>query len=398
VVVAPSLSGIGERDLTAVRGAPSPLDVGLRGSLDGIVPGGEVVGVVRAVSPGTRGVAEGERVVVDPVLSCLQKGLPMCGRCGAGETHRCENADRAGRMASGSRVGRSPSAGGGWSEAVLAHESMLVHQGSMADHRAVLAVPAATALHAARAWPARGDRVAVLGTGVPALLLVACLRRMFPQVEVATIERARDHEGGAGWDRRSRAVGALKAWRGSDEAILDGIAFDVSARRLRVDHDPLPVLDGGLDAVFDTTATASTLGLRLLRAGGTYVAAGEAEAHDIEWPLVVRRELVVHGRSGHATGPDGRPALAAVRDWLSDPAFPADDLVTHRFPLEQYHEAISVASRSPDGGTCRVVFVGPESTVMRSAGVDADAEPAEAAHGLLGRVRGIASSAGTPRG
>jgi len=126
------------------------------------------------------------------------------------------------------------------------------------------------------------------------------------------------------------------------------------------------------------------------------VVTGDVGAAGIDWPLVVRREITVHGRSGHAPGPDGRPALAAVRDWLADPAFPVDGLVTHRFPLEQHEQAINLAAGSPDNGGGRVVFVGPASTMLRTPADEPAARSEDHTIGLLGRLRGLPTRAGSP--
>ena len=191
-------------------------------------------------------------------------------------------------------------------------------------------------------------------------------------------------------------MGAGSVWRGRDDQLLDGLAAHLSARLLRCGADALPVLDGGFDAVFDTTADGAALSLRLVRAGGTLITASDATAGVVDWPVVVRREITVQGRAVHAVGPDGRPALAAVRDWLADPAFPADGLVTHRFPVDQYPEAISVATASPENGACRVVFVGPAATIASATAEDhvVDSSP-DLTMGLLGRLRGLPARAGS---
>src|SRR5674476_1120003 len=49
------------------------------------IPGHEIVAVVDRVGPGVKRVKEGDRVVVDVVISCVQRGFdPVCRNCAAG--------------------------------------------------------------------------------------------------------------------------------------------------------------------------------------------------------------------------------------------------------------------------------------------------------------------------
>src|SRR5205807_3285568 len=50
--------------------------------------------------------------------------------------------------------------------------------------------------------------------------------------------------------------------------------------------------------------------------------------------------------------------IGRVREWLSDPDYPVDMIVTHRFPLDRYAEALSVAAAGPRAGAIKVVLEG----------------------------------------
>ncbi|MBV8445914.1 MAG: zinc-binding dehydrogenase, partial [Candidatus Dormibacteraeota bacterium] len=158
-----------------------------------------------------------------------------------------------------------------------------------------------------------------------------------------------------------RALGAARVWRGYPEQLLQRVAELVGARMLLPGGGGMPVLDGGVDVVFDCRANpASTdLSLRLLRGGGTLVLCGKSSRHEMEWPLVWSRELTLSGSAAYGREPNGRRTFAIVREWLTDPAFPVDSIVTHRYPLEEYQRALDTAIAGIAAGAVKVVFQGP---------------------------------------
>ena len=387
VLVRPALAGICPSDLDLVAYGAEPT------SLDGhpltrpLVPGHEVVGVVERASA-TRWAREGHRVLVEPTLTCAHKGIPECPRCRAGDTHLCENADRSGTLCSGRAVGSSERTGGGWSEGFLVHEDMLVPADGISDQRGVLAEPAATALHAVFRWQRRGERAVVIGGGTLASLIVATVKRLAPEVDVTVIhdvdaakpERRRGRRGAAERVHSVPAVkpaGAARVWRGTADELIERSADLVNARIIRSDDGRAPVLDRGVDAVFDCRGTAATLdlGVRLLRGGGTLVLSGPSGRHEMDWPLIWARELTVSGSAFYGREPNGRRTFAVVREWLTDASFPVDSLVTHRFPLDEYHSALAIAGAGASVGAVKVVFEGPEATFRRHA---AGVEPEQA--------------------
>ena len=140
--------------------------------------------------------------------------------------------------------------------------------------------------------------------------------------------------------------------------VLELAAAHAGARPLRPRFGRLPVLDGGLDAVFDCIATASTvdLGLRLLRGRGTLVLVGTAGRQRVDWSLVWWRELSVVGSVVYGREADGSRTMETVRDWLADPAHPVDMVITHRYPLERWTEALQTASAGPRAGAIKVIL------------------------------------------
>ncbi|HTX00739.1 MAG TPA: alcohol dehydrogenase catalytic domain-containing protein, partial [Acidimicrobiales bacterium] len=170
--VRPLLAGICGSDLATLDGASSRWFEPIVSFP--FVPGHEIVGVVEG------GPLDGRRVVVEPVLGCVARGVePPCPACGAGRKGACERI-AFGHLRPGLQTGYCADTGGGWSEGLVAHESQLhTVPEELSDEAAVMIEPAACALHAAlRARVAPGERVAVLGAGTLGLCTTAALRQL----------------------------------------------------------------------------------------------------------------------------------------------------------------------------------------------------------------------------
>src|SRR5206468_7987923 len=135
--VRPRLAGICGSDLATVDGRSSRWFEPIVSFP--FVPGHEVVGELD----------DGSRVVLEPVLSCRARGIdPMCAACASGDNGDCERI-AFGHLSPGLQIGFCKDTGGGWSTALIAHESQLhrVPEG-MSDEAAVMVEPTACAVHA----------------------------------------------------------------------------------------------------------------------------------------------------------------------------------------------------------------------------------------------------------
>src|SRR5690348_13072661 len=113
------------------------------------VLGHEVVADVVALGPEAEGLDVGDRVVLNPWLSCAPRGVsPVCPACEHGDYSLCANFS-VGPIAPGIHTGTSKDASGGYAELMPAHDSMLFKvPDSVPDEIAVFADPFAVSLHA----------------------------------------------------------------------------------------------------------------------------------------------------------------------------------------------------------------------------------------------------------
>jgi threonine dehydrogenase-like Zn-dependent dehydrogenase len=325
-----------------------------------VVLGHEVTGVVVRTQGRTR-VHEGDRVLVEPVLRCAHKGLPDCASCRAGQYHLCENLRAEGSLhCSGQGIGFGERVGGGWSEGLVAHDDMLHSAEGISDERAVVAEPAAVALHAALRWERRGDTAVVIGPGALGLLVTMALHRLHPDLDITAVgppSASPDGPPPFGSEQSARA-GAARMWAGPPTTVLQRAAHHAGAHLLKPRLGKTPLLDGGVDVVFDCVASEQTIdmALRMLRPRGTLVMVGTAGRQKVDWSLVWFRELTVLGTVVYSTEQDGRRTFDTIREWLTDDAFPAGMLLTHRYPLDRYADALETASSGPRAQAIRVAL------------------------------------------
>ncbi|MBM4433129.1 MAG: hypothetical protein FJ025_03940, partial [Chloroflexi bacterium] len=156
------------------------------------VLGHEITGVVESVGAGVTRHRVGERVVINPWLSCAPRGIePVCPACAEGNYCFCENFT-SGHMARGIHLGNSKDAPGGFAPLVAAHESQCfsIPEG-VSFEQAVLVDPFSVALHAVLKAPppAHNSTAIVYGMGTIGLLSVMLLKAVYPSVRVIAIAR-----------------------------------------------------------------------------------------------------------------------------------------------------------------------------------------------------------------
>jgi threonine dehydrogenase-like Zn-dependent dehydrogenase len=291
----------------------------------------------------------GDRVLLDARINgphCLNQEIsPPCLHCRAGNHALCENQSR----------GIGPvGIGGGWGDGYTAHESDVRRvPDDLDDDQAVLVEPASVALRAVlRRRPEPGERVLVLGCGTIGLLAVCITRIVTPEAHITALARY------AHQADMARRLGA-------DEVISGGDAYEDVAR-LTGGHLYAAALGnrtllGGFDVIYDVVGTGRTItdSLRWARAGGSVVLVGitpkpvRSDLSPVWHQEVTLLGSVLHGMEswdgGRVHGYD-----LAMR-WIRDGRLPTAGLISHRFPLERYKEAVAAATDRRTGAI-KVVF------------------------------------------
>jgi len=323
------------------------------------VLGHEVVGVVESVGPAVTQRRVGERVVLNPWLSCAPRGLPPCEWCARGEFAQCLNFTH-GRIAAGIHHGNSVQATGGFAPRLPAHESQCIPiPDDVSDESAVLADPFAVSLHAILHHPpTEGGSALVVGCGTLGLLAIAILRALHPSVRLLAVARF-DHQ-----RRLAERFGAERVLAHEpSRAVVAGVADALGVEQ----NEPwrgLPMLNGGVDVVYDTVSSPRTLevGVRVTRSRGKIVALGVEVPRRFEWTPLYFKEIALVGSNAFANEDwDGRRqhAMEWYLEFVRDGRIDVREITTHRFALEQYREAFLSCWDQGKSGAVKVLFEYP---------------------------------------
>jgi L-iditol 2-dehydrogenase len=358
-------AGICGTDLATLRYEASP-SLEPFGSFPAVL-GHEVLAEVESVGSEVTRVRPGDRVAVDPMISCEVRGHPAvrwCLSCRSGRHSTCELAgDEGGDDGSGDvlkpglTIGYHADLPGGWGERMVAHESQLFPVADELSNAAgVLVEPLSIGMHAvlnAGKVDRRAD-VLVIGSGPIALGTVWALRASGHEGTIVA-QTKRDHEG------------ELALRMGADEVVKPGF----EARQVLVETGAQayqPILGdevfagGGFPLIFDCVGRRASLVQALGSAAprGRVVMLGcAAKISELDLTPLWSRELEFRGFVGYgmeAWQGERRHTFEVTLELLRDSDAPVGELVTHTFPLDRYRDALSAAADHRRSGAVKVVI------------------------------------------
>jgi len=278
-----------------------------------VIGGHEVSALVEAVGPSVRRFRPGDRVAVEPSISC-----GTCDQCRAGRPHTCRSIEF---------LGHPGDKDGGMAEFfVLPERNLFPIPEGMTMTEAMLAEPLSIALHALQLGGANpGPTVAVLGTGPIGLSVVFGLQAAGVRDVYATDKS------------EARAAAALRAgatWSGNPDR--QDVVREILARR------PL-----GMDDVFEAGGDPAAVeqAIALVKPGGRITLIGIPLEERIAYPTAVarRKEIVFYNvrRQNRCL----ERALLLIETRHIDVSW----LVTHVFKLDEADKAFALAAERRDG-------------------------------------------------
>jgi len=285
------------------------------------IVGHECAGTVQEVGAEVRGLQVGQRVAIDPLVSCGH-----CDQCQAGRAHTCRNQRFLGLP--------GQLAGSFVEYLVLPEECCYPIPASMTVDQAVLVEPLSIGVYAQRiSQLVSGARIVILGSGPIGLsVLLAC------RVAVDCRAYVTDLIG----ERLKLASQLGAAWTGNPKQ------SDV-VKTIR-DAEPL-----GVDFVFECAGEQETVdqGVALLKPGGTLLIIGIPEVDQISFPIhtLRRKELTIKNvrRQNHCVA----PAIGLVASGMVN----VDPLMTHHFSLEDTKAAFDLVADYRDGVVKALIHV-----------------------------------------
>ncbi len=321
--------------------------------------GHEAVGKISEVGARVSGLQIGDRVVVDPVLSCMARGLPRpCEACRRGDYSICSRMTD-GEIAPGLLIGACRDTGGSWSAYLVAHQSQVLKlPDEIDDLNGVMIEPFSCALHSVmRNLPRNEDTVLIVGAGTIGICVAAAIRALDIACKIVVVSKY-DYQTKLalhyGADRVIRLCG--REYKSTYET-----AEALKARVLKPVIGP-PVILGGADIVFECVGNSRSVNeaLRFARSGGKVVLLGLAGILDhIDWTTVWLNELDVKGSFAYSTeefnGKRMRTMQVAIELMKLGKA-DLSPLITHRFPLDKYKDAFATIVNKGKEACMKVVF------------------------------------------
>jgi L-iditol 2-dehydrogenase len=277
------------------------------------VVGHECAAVVAEAGPRARRVRPGDRVAVEPSISC-----GTCDQCRAGRMNTCRTIGFLGHP--GEKDGCLAE------YFVMPERNCLSLPAGVSPTEGMLAEPLSIALHALQlAGHSPGRSIAVLGSGPIGLSLILAARAArVPEVYATDRVEARVEAG-----RRAGAV-----WTGNPDR-EDVVRSVLSAQPL------------GLDAVFECSGDPAALdqAIDLVKPGGRIFIVGIPLVERVGLPFRVLRRKEIALQNVRRQNQCFERALGLIADGSIDVAW----LATHAFSLDEAARAFAVAAERLDG-------------------------------------------------
>ncbi len=328
--------------------------------------GHEVIGTVTEIGSEVMNLKVGDRVVFSPITNCEAFGFEECSSCREGDYQTCLSLVGVGDGSNledeyGGRGKFGGFAGGGFSERFIAFEGQLskVPEG-LPSELAVLAEPFCVSLHAVlKSFPNDDETVVVIGAGIIGLMMIAGIRTLGSKCKIITLARY------PAQIRAAEIFGADVVVTERDQEELYEKIASLTGGMLFKPALGSKILYGntGPDIIFDSVGTGPTIddAFHLVRTNGKIVIVGVPyeKLKKVSWSLQVYKELDVSGSMMHGREEIHSEKMDTIElavKLLNENQSLFQNLVTHRFPISEYKEALKIASNKGKYNAIKVAF------------------------------------------
>jgi len=317
------------------------------------VLGHEVYGKVVEAGNRVQRVSEGDMVTIAPHLNCSAREIQTaCPSCLSGRVGHCANF-AAGNLSPGMFTGICRDTSGGFAPYLVAHESQVFRTRQMPPESAVMIEPLAVALQAVYDnRPLKGDHVLVIGGGVIGSLIIRAIRGMDIDCTITVS------------DPSPLAI-ELAQKSGVDHVITGRDLYTPSADITGATvYKPLigkKILMGGFNRVFDVVAISRTLNMAMRTMASNGVLSVVGIGHDVKLDLTplwlkgeTLRGVFSYGYVDTAVG--SKHVFDVAIERINQKKIRVDDLVTHRFALDEYEKMIAINLNKRKFGAIKTIF------------------------------------------
>jgi threonine dehydrogenase-like Zn-dependent dehydrogenase len=306
------------------------------------VPGNEVLGIVSELGKRVTNIEVGERVVVNPLLSCVSREItPMCSSCRDGKPWACYNFSK-GVVSPGQNIGGCLQTSGGWAESLLAHSSNVYSTPAEITSDVAALIPAfSRAVEAIlRHTPKPNEKVLVLGGRSQGLLTLVALDLLgIENKTMVIVDNPR--EANAASQFTTRPVMPLL---GTKEAFYQAAEF-TSGSIMQTFAGP--ELEGGFDLVFETTGNSDTLedAFKMTCQNKKVVSTALMNNTRVNFNLPTRRNIIWAGSGfcgDHAVDGQRINSFDLACKLAFEHGLPSAAIVTHSFAPSEYEQISSL--------------------------------------------------------
>ena len=277
------------------------------------VIGHEGAGTVEKVGSGVTRVQPGDRIAIEPAVSCF-----TCDQCRSGRPHTCRDMKF---------LGCPGQMGGCLAEYLVMPESCCYPlPDTMSFDQAVLAEPLAIGLYGVKLSGLKpGMNIGVLGTGPVGLSTILCARQ-YGAARIYSAEKLAHRA------RAARRSGADWAGNPDNENMVKAV----------ISREP-----GGLDIVFECCGKQEAVdqAVEMLKPGGTLVITGIPEFEEYTFPAHTMRRKELRIQNVRRQNGCTREAIDLIATGVVD----VDFMITHTFRLDEIGKAFRLVSRYEDG-------------------------------------------------
>ncbi|MEP7134197.1 MAG: zinc-binding dehydrogenase [Chloroflexota bacterium] len=295
--------------------------------------GHEAVSAVTEVGAGVTNFKVGDRVIMDKHfygVNCLNLELEnLCEMCAQQEYNFCLNKSDYPYLG----------IGGGFGDSYVTHETgAFLCPPELTLDQAVLVEPFGIGTHTVlRHPPKAGNKVLVIGAGMIGLAVLMAVKAAQPDCEVTILSRYEFQS------QMAERLGVKHILR-NDE--YQGIAKASGGKFFSAPMNK-GIVVGGFDIIYDCVGNSNTLNncLRWAKANGKVVMVGahmqpmtKVDMTTIWYHQIELVGVVAHGHE-HFNG-EHKHTFEWVIEFMKQGLYKTDGFITHRFPYEEYKEAI----------------------------------------------------------
>lgn len=278
------------------------------------IPGHEFAGKIVAVADDVDEALLGRRASVFPMLPCKS-----CDACKQEEYAQCSNYNYFGSRCDGAFA----------EYLVVPVWNLVLYDDAVPYAMAALSEPSAVSMHAVNiAKIKKGERVAVVGTGTIGFLVAAFAKNLTDQVVICG---------------RSENKLAYAKKLGFETINLTDEDYRQTMKSL--------IGEDGFDVVFEAVGSNATIERAVDLAGnfGRIVLLGNPKADlamdkNVYWSIL-RKQKQLMGSWNSSYGVKTND-WAVVADWMKKGNFDFSQLITHRFPMEEYEKAFQLINEN----------------------------------------------------